>query len=386
MLDELQNRVAERSRRTDKSVVSLKVLIVPDKFKGTLTAPEAAAAIASGWKRIRPADTIELLPMSDGGDGFGEVMGGLLAAKCLSILTLDAAHRPSRAHWWWEPGSLTAMIESAEILGLAKHPDCHPNDLDSFGLAAVIRAACRKGARHCLIGIGGTATVDGGFGLARALGWKVIDDRNNPIKSWTRLDALANIRPPARALLLGKIIVAVDVANPLLGPHGCARVFGPQKGLTDFALSDRCLSRLAAVAAQHFGRDDSIAAGAGAAGGLGFGLRVFLHAQLEPGFELFARTARLNQRLREAGLVITGEGAIDRSTLMGKGVGEIARACRAAKVPCLGLAGVVTSSRTRGAFSITGALTDLTSAKRARKEPGYWLERLSMRLAREWRD
>ncbi len=324
--------------------------------------------------------------MSDGGDGFGEVMGGMLAAKRQRTATVNAAHRRCLARWWWEPRTRTAIIESAEMLGLAKHPGCHPTDLDSFGLAAVIRAASRKGARRCLIGVGGTATVDGGFGLALAFGWKFVDDRNRPITSWTRLDALVSIQPPRRALSSGKVIVAVDVANPLLGPRGCARVFGPQKGLTDFAHSDRCLSRLAAVSAQYFGRDDSTAAGAGAAGGLGFGLRAFLGAQLKPGFELFARTARLNQRLGGAGLVITGEGAIDRSTLMGKGVGEIARACRRANIPCLGLAGIVTTSRTRGAFFATGALTDLTNAKRARQEPAYWLEHLSMRQARQWRD
>ena len=147
----------------------LKVLIIPDKFKGTLTAREAAETIARGWRKIRPEDTLELLPMSDGGDGFGEVMGKLINARIQTTPTVDAAHRPCQSQWWWEPKTKTAIIESARVIGLAMLPPgkFHPFALDTFGLGKVIQAAARKGAKRCLVGIGGSATNDGGFGMAR---------------------------------------------------------------------------------------------------------------------------------------------------------------------------------------------------------------------------
>ena len=361
------------------------VVIVPDKFKGTLTASAAAAAIAHGWRKVRPNDALNLLPMSDGGDGFGEVMARLLNAHVQRTVTVDAADRRSTVRWWWQPQTRTAILESAEVIGLAQHPGRHPYELDSFGLGAVLRAARRKGAKRCLVGVGGTATVDGGFGVARALGWKFLDANRQAITSWTKLDSLEELRPPARKLPLTEIIVAVDVSNPLLGPQGCARVYGPQKGLTEFDVTDRCLGRLAAVARRQFRRDYASRPGAGAAGGLGFGFECFLGASLRPGYEFFARTAQLPRRLRRANLVITGEGAIDRSTFMGKGVGQIARACREQKIPCIGLAGTLKEPViAKKKFTVSRGLLELASLRQARKQPALWLERLTAKVAREW--
>src|SRR5439155_11955972 len=167
-----------------------RVLIVPDKFKGTLTAHEAATAIAAGWRRARPTDQLELLPMSDGGDGFGTVMGELLGAKRMACRTMDAAHRPCTAQWWWEAKSRTAVIETAAIIGLAMLPrgKFHPFQLDTGGIARVLEAVRRRRAKSCLIGIGGSATNDGGFGLARALGWRFLDKKGQSIDQWVRLD------------------------------------------------------------------------------------------------------------------------------------------------------------------------------------------------------
>lgn len=368
--------------------MSLKVLIIPDKFKGTLTAWQAAEAMARGWRKSRPQDTLELLPMTDGGDGFGEIIGGLLRAKVRTVVTVDAAHRPCRAQWWWEPQSKTAVIESAGVIGLAGLPPkkFHPFDLDTFGLGAVVRAAVKKGAVRCLIGIGGSATNDAGFGLARALGWVFLDRRGKEITRWTQLDLLAPVRPPRRKRWFSKLIVAVDVRNPLLGARGCSRVYGPQKGLTpkDFPHAEACLRRLAAVLEQRLHRDLAREPGAGAAGGLGFGLACFLRAQLRAGFELFARKSKLNQRLRRADLVITGEGTMDASTFMGKGAGEIARLCLKLKIPCIGLAGQITGRHRAGLFVAEHSLTELTSVEKARRRPGYWLERLATRVAKDW--
>lgn len=365
----------------------LRVLIVPDKFKGTLTARAAAEAIARGWRRARPQDALDLLPMSDGGDGFGEVSGALLQARLRAINTVDAAHRPCRSHWWWKPGAGMAVVESARTIGLAMLPPgrFHPFDLDTYGLGAVVQAAARAGAGQCLLGIGGSATNDGGFGLARALGWAFLDPAGHRIKRWTDLDKLKRVQPPRHPRRFDEVLVAVDVQNPLLGRRGATRIYGPQKGLRpeDYTLAERCLGRLAQVVGQQFGRDFAKEPGAGAAGGLGFGLLAFLGARLEPGFDLFARFASLRERLVAADLVLTGEGAIDASTFMGKGAGQIAECCRALKIRCIGLAGAVLSpARARHCFTDVRALTELTSVRQAQAQPARWLARLAERVAR----
>ena len=371
----------------------LRVLIMPDKFKGTLSAREAAEAIARGWRQARPHDSLELLPMSDGGDGFGELMGGLLDATPQSVKTVDAAHRPCRATWWWEAKTKTAIVESARIIGLAMLPPgkFHPSDLDTFGLGEVLRAAERKGAKQILIGIGGSATNDGGFGLARGLGWEFLDRAGRSIDRWTRLAELANLRPPLPQRG-ARVIVAVDVQNVLLGVRGATRVYGPQKGIkpSQLAEAERNLRRLAqAVARTRRSVSRETARhrqpGSGAAGGLGFGLLAFCGARLQSGFALFARHAQLRQKLRAADLVLTGEGCIDDSSAMGKGVGALARQCRASGVPCIGLAGkVLRSGETNSIFDQTHALTDLTAEEAAKARPSFWLARLAARTGSAW--
>lgn len=368
----------------------MKILLVPDKFKGTLTAGAAAEAIARGWFKARPHDCIESLPMSDGGDGFGETMGGLLRAKIQTVKTVDAAHQKCVAKWWWEPKSKTAIIESANVIGLAKLPTgkFHPFELDTYGLGAAIYAAARKRARRCIIGIGGSATNDGGFGLARSLGWKFRDRDGFPIERWTELHKLARISAPRRKRWFKDLIVAVDVQNPLLGPRGATRVYGPQKGLLreDLVFAEKNLRRLAEVPGQTKLKS-RVSPGAGAAGGLGFGLMTFLGARAEPGFHLFARLADLDRRLRAADLVITGEGCIDKSTFMGKGVGELARWCGKWKVPYIVLAGEVFGLVPRHLKPPkTRTLTELTAVEAAKRNADAWLERLAAHVARNWEE
>ncbi|HEV7924981.1 MAG TPA: glycerate kinase [Verrucomicrobiae bacterium] len=368
--------------------MSCRILIVPDKFKGSLTARQAADAIARGWRNARPKDVLDLLPMSDGGDGFGEVLSGLLAASRRSVTTLDAAHRLLRCVWWWAK-TKTAIIESAKINGLAMlaGKGFHPFQLDTFGLGKVLRAAEEAGAKECVVGVGGSATNDGGFGLARALGWRFFGHAGKELDEWWQLSALKSIRAPAAPLRL-RLVVAVDVRNPLLGPNGCSRVYGPQKGLRpeDLDLTENCLTRLAAVLQEQHHLGEANAPGAGAAGGLGFGLSAFAGARIESGFDLFARYARLEKRIRAADLVITGEGAMDEQTRMGKGVGQIARRCARCEVPCVGLAGVVEKSvRDSNLFTHTRALTEIADLPNAHSQAARFLERLSEEMARAWR-
>ncbi len=323
--------------------------------------------------------------MSDGGDGFGEVMGKILGAATRRVRTVDAAHGACNATWW--SSNEIAIIESARVIGLAMLPlgRFHPFELDTCGLAEVLRRVTASGSRRCLIGIGGSATNDGGFGLARGLGWRFLDSRGGEIERWVDLGRLRSVRPPAVPTILSEMTVAVDVQNPLLGREGATRVYGPQKGLRgeDFGKAESCLKQLALVVADHLGCDYSKAAGAGAAGGLGFGLQAFFGARLEPGFDVFARHAGLEPQLEWADGVVTGEGRIDRSTLMGKGVGEIALRCVRHGIPCLGLAGVVEGKDGESVFAKLGALTQCTSAEEATQRAAYWLKKLAAQMARE---
>lgn len=370
--------------------MALKVLIAPDKFKGTLPAPAVAEAIARGWSSVKPEDAVELLPMSDGGEGFGEMLGRLLGAEGQTVQTVDAAHRPIIAQWCWERGTRTAIIESATTIGLALLPagKFHPFGLDTFGLGAVLQAAANAGANRCLLGIGGSATNDGGFGLARALGWRFFNRHGEEIQRWTELAALTRLAAPETPAGFGELVVAVDVQNPLLGPSGCTRIFGPQKGLRaeDFELAEQCLARLATVAEEQFGFKCAKEPGAGAAGGLGFGLRGFAGAKLESGFEVFSRHADLARRVKAAQLVLTSEGRVDEQTFMGKGVGALARMCRDFNVPCIAFAGEISRSmHSSGLFRRAYALSpDLTSREYALAEPAIWLEKAAEAAAKEF--
>jgi glycerate kinase len=370
----------------EKSMVTRRVLIVPDKFKGTLAAPDVCAAIAKGWQSVRPRDRMELLPMSDGGDGFGAVMGELLSARRRSVPTLDAAHRPVSARWWWQPEEKLAVIEAARVIGLALLPPgkFHPFALDTFGLGRVLAAASRAGAGRCVVGIGGSATNDAGFGLARALGWKFYDRAGTELDQWWQAIHLHRITSPRQPCNLS-LTVAVDVSNPLLGPRGCTRVYGPQKGLRpeEMAFAEKCLRRLSAVMEKQCGRALAAIPGAGAAGGLGFGLMAFAGAKAASGFDVFAGAAQLAARIRHADLVITGEGAVDRQSFMGKGVGRVAELCRRLEVPCVALAGVVNAPAAAARFfARSAALTDLVTPDDARSRPQFHLQRLSAELAK----
>lgn len=363
----------------------MRVLIAPDKFKGTLTARQAAKAIARGWRKARPADHLTLLPISDGGDGFGAVLGELLGAKRRRTKTANAAHQLINASWWWQPKTRTAVIESANIIGLAmlSPKKFHPFQLDTFGLGAVIRAAQQNGAKRIILGIGGSATNDGGFGLARALGWKFFDRTDAELTHWTELTKLQKIKHPPR-LIKGFITVAVDVKNPLLGPRGATRIYGPQKGIRpqDVIPAERCLQRLAVVLKRQFRLDFTKHPGAGAAGGLGFGLAAFANATLVSGFKLLARQTDLDHKLAQTDGLITAEGALDASTLMGKGSGQIAALAQLLNIPVIGLAGVIHDRpMLQKRFTMTRALGELTTPAQARRRAGFWLTQLAFDAA-----
>jgi glycerate kinase len=393
----------------------MRVLVAPDKFKGTLSAEAVARTIAQGWTRVRPNDEIRLLPISDGGDGFGQVLGSLLHARTLSLATTNAAGQPQRARWWWVEEQRLAIIEAAQSNGLAQLPKGkhHPFELDTAGVARPIKIALSKGARHCIVGVGGSATNDGGFGLAVGLGWVFLDRAGQRILRWTDLHRLHRIVPPtqdgpARSHPSGagasnrlhsgpphstsgsapcRVTVATDVDNPLLGPQGATRIYGPQKGLTpaDFSIAEKNLRRLAQVVERQLGFSSSTP-GSGAAGGLGFGLMAFLGAKRRLGFDVFAECAQLDRLLKQADLVITGEGSFDAQSLMGKGVGECIQRCTRLKRPVVVLAGRVAPGTQASSRMLrwSKGLCDLTSTDEAMARPTFWLRRLAREAAIAW--
>jgi glycerate kinase len=374
-----------------------RVLIAPDKFKGTLTAKQAADSIAEGWMQSRPQDDLDLLPMSDGGDGFGEVMAALIGAEERTTETVDAAHRPRTAKWWFHGADRMAIIETAQIIGLALLPPnrFHPFELDTEGLAQVIRDSWDAGATKVILGIGGSATNDGGFGFARALGWSFLETSGLPIEKWVKLDRLDHWEAPA-ALPQIDYTVGVDVKNPLLGANGCTRVYGPQKGLrTEQApLAEACLKKLADHARLEFKVEIANEPGAGAAGGLGFGLRAFLGARLQSGFDIFATQASLDEKIEQADLIITGEGSIDRQSMMGKGVGQMAERGRKNGKRCIALGGMVegphvlsTQQNQQSLFyKVAGIAPTLASPLEAKSRAPALLTRLAAKIAAEYRE
>tara|TARA_E500000081_G_scaffold7183_1_gene8453 strand:+ start:3888 stop:5000 length:1113 start_codon:yes stop_codon:yes gene_type:complete len=365
------------------------ILIAPDKFKGTLTGMEAACSIRDGWSTTRPEDDLRILPICDGGDGFGERLAELEKAKPVDCQTVDAAHRPLTAKWWWQEQQKMAIIESACIIGLAQLPSSryHPFQLDTFGLGKVLLEVAKRGAETCVVGIGGSATNDGGFGMAKALGWRFENKAGEAITEWTDLDQLSLASAPSKRHLFEHLLIASDVENLLLGDKGASRIYGPQKGLreSDMEKSEACFRSLSRQVDALTGHEWRLEPGSGAAGGLGYGLMAFLGGKAESGFDFFADRADLNTQLAWADLVITGEGSLDLSSLMGKCVGNVAEKCREMGKPCIGIGGIVRnkeklSNLFTGIYSITPDLTDQVSAL---KFASKWLKELSKKASND---
>lgn len=366
-----------------------RVVIVPDKFKGTLTAVEAARAIARGWRRVRPRDRMELIPMSDGGDGFGETVALQEQGRRRRLKTVNAAGQSIWAPWWWVSRSSMAIIETARVVGLAQLPAdrFHPFDLDTYGLGIFIsKILDREIVARLLIGLGGSATNDGGFGMARSLGWQFRRGNGERIVRWPELTALEAIVSPIRRAKALKVVVAVDVQNPLLGAEGASRIYGPQKGLRerDMHLAEACLASLSKCFQRQTERLEAHRPGAGAAGGLGFGCYAFLDGKSRSGFEVFAESARLDRRLSQADLVLTGEGAVDRSSLMGKGVGQVAKWCRDHQKPCIALGGKASQSLAAGFWKLYAIVPEVAEKRAALEKPRFCLSQLAEKAAREW--
>ena len=313
----------------------MRILIAPDKFKGSLNAREVAENIAKGLRDALPDAKIDIVPMADGGEGTAEAICEARGRSWLKCKAHDPVGREIEARYAWIEDGKLAVMEMSEAAGMRRLSESErdPVRATTFGLGEMILDAASRGANEIIIGLGGSATNDGGSGMARALGFR-FDYEHEPEQEKdgecvTDLVNLSRIEKP-EDLKLPKIIAAVDVQNPLLGENGATRVFGPQKGASEDELNvlERALTRLADVVAEEFGFDYRDRPGAGAAGGLGFGLMSFCGATIRPGFDVVAEAVGLESKVKGVDVVITGEGSLDRQTLEGKTPAGVARLAR----------------------------------------------------------
>lgn len=342
----------------------MRVLVAPDKFKGSLTAAEAASHIAGGWQEAWPDCDIAIHPVADGGDGtlhaIAATTGG---ASWQTAPARDARGRIREAAWLWQPDAETAWIEVARVCGLAS---LAPHELDPLtattaGVGDMLLAVRDAGARKAILCLGGSATNDAGCGMAATLGFEFRDSGGvafDPVP--LSLAQLAYIAAP-RGLPIREVTALTDVRNPLLGPMGASRAYGPQKGASPEAVAqlERALARLAEVAARDLGDANPLAPGAGAAGGLGFGVLAFLRGRLLPGFDTIAAATGLPAAVAAADIVITGEGRIDEQTAAGKAPQGVADLARQHGKRVIAFAGSVPLSITPGAgFDALVQITD----------------------------
>ena len=324
----------------------MKIVVAPNAFKGSLTAPEAAAAIAQGVREALPDAEILEVPVADGGDGTVDALVSAHHGSYGSVEVEGPLGDPVRATFGLIDGGRTAVIELASASGfdLIDADRRDPRRTSTFGFGQLLDAARNAETERIIAGIGGSATNDGGAGMAQALGYRLLDDRGRELArggaALLQLDHIdsAGLEVGWRSI---KVSVACDVTNPLTGSLGASHVYGPQKGADEATveLLDQALDRLATVIQRDLGKQVRDLPGAGAAGGTGAGLVAFLGAELTPGAPLVVEAAGLDRALAGADLVITGEGRIDAQTAMGKAPGEVARRAHRAGVPILFLAG-----------------------------------------------
>lgn len=386
--------------------VQVKFVIAPDSFKNCMTAREAAEAIRSGLAAVFPDAEYKMAPMADGGEGTVQALVDATGGTLRQAEVLDPLQRPVSATYGLlgadidgigqDSGSAaTAVIEMAAASGIGFVDELTENPLiaTTYGTGQLIRAALDDGARRIIIGIGGSATNDGGAGMAEALGVKFLDEHGNAIKrgggALSQLSVIdtAGLDPRLEST---EILIASDVDNPLTGPQGASAVFGPQKGATPAMISqlDASLAHYAAVINSQLGRDVAHMPGSGAAGGLGAGLLAFTNARMQSGVEIVAQTVRLAQRAADADYCITGEGGIDSQTQYGKTPIGVAKAVRQGNpsIVVIALAGYVGSGISPlynlGIDAIFGIVPGVTTLEQALAEGPRNLARTAENVAR----
>jgi glycerate kinase len=366
----------------------MKILIAPDKFKGSLSAVAATAAISRGVRAVWPDAEITAAPIADGGEGFAEALGQALGAVWVETRAQDPLGREVAARYAWVESEKLAIIEMSEASGMWRltKEERDPLRANTFGTGQLIRHATERGARKILVGLGGSATTDGGAGMAAALGYEFVTSDGEELALHPGVFIALTRIIAAEAIELPEIIAACDVQNPLLGPRGTARVFSPQKGASekDVAALEAGMSSLADCVTTDLGCDFRETPGAGAAGGIAFGLMSFCGAKVCSGFELVAATLGLEKRVAASDLIFTGEGRIDRQTLEGKGPAGLAALARRHGKPIVALGGTVPPDATVEALfdAASGIVDEPIPLEAAMSRGEEFLERGATRAAR----
>jgi glycerate kinase len=327
----------------------MKIIIAPQALKGSLTAAQAAQAIARGLRRVWPGEQYILLPIADGGEGTVQALVEANGGQIIPAQVTGPLGKPVESFFGVltaPEGPPTAVIEMAAAAGLPLVPPARrdPRITTTRGVGELFRLALDYGCRRFIIGIGGSATNDGGAGMVQALGAALLDEQGAELPpggaALARLSRVqvADLDP---RLHESSVLVACDVTNPLCGPEGASAIYGPQKGATPAMVAelDAALAHYAAILQRDLGTDVRDVPGAGAAGGLGAGLLAFLHATLTPGAALILDTLRLDEHLHDAVLLFTAEGRLDGQTVYGKSVAAVAARAKARGVPVIALAG-----------------------------------------------
>jgi glycerate 2-kinase len=368
----------------------MKIVVAPDKFKGSLPAAQVAAAIAAGLRAELPTAEVVTIPVADGGDG---TVDAAVAAGFKRVpVTVDGPTGEPVAASYARCGEV-AVVELAGCCGLMRLPGgrLEPLTASSFGAGQVLAAALEAGARRIIFGVGGSASTDGGAGLLQALGARVLDTRGEPLARGgaalhevATLD-LAGLHPALRA---ASVILATDVVNPLIGPNGAAEVYGPQKGASPGQIRELAsgLRRWAAVVAEATGTDRSQAPGAGAAGGVGFAALAVLGAERRLGIDVILDLLDFGAALDGAALVIIGEGSLDTQTLAGKAPVGVAKAATQRGIPVVAVAGRSTltdGELARAGIAAVYTLSDLEpDPARSSAEASLLLRRVGQAVAR----
>lgn len=318
----------------------MRILVAPDKFRGSLEADEVCKAVEEGIHLAFPDADVRSVPLADGGEGTTQILTRLSKGSTVSVKVLDPLGRKITASYGLSADGTTAFIEMAAASGLKLLNPFEYNPLltSTFGTGQLILSALGKGVENIILGIGGSATTDAGIGMATALGYRFFDNDDNLLEPvGGNLEKIFRIEPSAfgKENQPVKITIACDVTNPLFGTNGAAYVYGPQKG-ADFTMVeklDRGLRSFTEIASLTFGKNISEIPGAGAAGGLGAGCIWFLNAELKEGVGIVMEQANISEQIRHSDLVITGEGKVDAQTLSGKVVKGLADLCKKSDVP-----------------------------------------------------
>lgn len=326
----------------------MNILIAPDSFKDSLSAAAVAKCMAKAVRTVQPQATIKQLPISDGGEGLLEVLFTPLGSEVVHVQVRDPLSRDISATYLILDNGQTAVIELAKASGLELLRDSErdPMHTSTYGTGQMIKDALDRGCRRIIIGLGGSATNDGGLGMIKALGGQFLDDQGRSIgEGGGALAELHQIDTSKldKRLAATEIIGACDVNNPLTGPKGASKVYGGQKGGNARSLEqlDNALSNYAKIISSNLEKNISKVAGTGAAGGTGMALLAFLNADLKPGIDLIMEELRLEEHIQQADIVLTGEGRIDDQTLNGKSMMGIARRAQKHKVPVIAVAGSI---------------------------------------------